>query len=196
MREENDLIRMAKSAPAATLLLALNILAYVLECILGAPKDLNVMVRMGANVVPEVLQGEVWRFLTCMFLHFDVKHLFSNMLGLFFMGGIMEQELGHARFTLLYFLSGIAASALSFLFCLLSQSYPVSAGASGAVFGIIGSMAMTMWKRRGNFRGMHPRNLAFMVFYSLFSGFTTSGIDNAAHVGGLAAGFLLTGLFR
>ena len=196
MREENDLVRMAKAAPVTTVLTALNILVFAWSSLIGAADDAEIMIKIGANYAPEVMQGEVWRFVTCMFLHFDVRHLFSNMLGLFFLGGIVEQELGHVRFGVLYFASGICGSFFSFALCMLTGRASVSAGASGAVFGIIGSMAMMMIQRHGKFRGMRPGNLAFMVIYSLFSGFTTSGIDNAAHVGGLTAGFLLTGIFQ
>ncbi len=195
-----DLLLMAKAAPAATTLVILNMLAFFLSMKAGALDDIGVMVKIGANYAPAVLQGEVWRFLTAMFLHFDLKHLFSNMLGLFFLGGLVEQEFretlpsGSLRFVVLYLVSGLFASLVSFLSSLLSGSYPVSAGASGAVFGTIAGLAMIVIKRKGRFRNLRPANVVFMVLYSIFSGFTTAGIDNAAHIGGFLSGLVLTAL--
>ncbi len=190
-QNQNDLLRTAKSAPAVTVLTAANILIFLGCSFFGSPEDMEFMINAGASFPPLILRGQFWRLFSCMFLHFSAEHLFSNMLGLFFLGSIIEQELGSFRFLFLYLLSGLSGSLVSMFFSVALSRNTVSAGASGAVFGIIGALVMLRLRKQGKFRGLYPRNLFFMAFYSLFAGFTSTRIDNAAHVGGFLAGMLL-----
>jgi len=142
------------------------------------------------NVYDVLVRKEYGRILWAMFLHGDISHLFNNMVMLFFMGAMIEKEVGHVRYVLLYFFSGIGGNLLSLLVKVLNDDRSASLGASGAVFGLDGVLlAMVLFSGR-KMENVTPLRVLFMIAYSLYSGFTGENIDNAAHVGGLAAGFL------
>lgn len=134
---------------------------------------------------------DYWRIITAMFLHSSIDHLFSNMIILFFVGAIIEKEIGHIKFAILYLMSGVCGNLLSLLEKVTTESRAYSIGASGAVFGLDGALlAMVLfWDRK--LLQVTPARVAAMILLSVYSGFTGDNIDNAAHVGGLAAGFLL-----
>ncbi|TQK53058.1 membrane associated rhomboid family serine protease [Streptomyces sp. SLBN-118] len=130
--------------------------------------------------VDGVAEGEWYRLFTSMFLHQQIWHIAFNMLGLWWLGGPLEQALGRIRYLVLYLLSGLAGSALTYL---LEAPDKASLGASGAIFGLLGATAVLM--RRLNY-DMRPV-IALLALNLLFT-FTWSGIAWEAHVGGLAAG--------
>lgn len=137
-----------------------------------------------------LVHGEYGRIIWSMFLHADVNHLFSNMIILFFLGSMIEKELGHVKYALLYFLSGIGGGLLSLLYKVMTSSMVPSVGASGAVFGLDGVLLamVLLWNER--LPNVTPSRVALMILLSLYSGFTGGNIDNAAHIGGLLVGFL------
>lgn len=137
-----------------------------------------------------LVHGEYGRIVWSMFLHADVNHLFSNMIILFFLGSMIEKELGHVKYALLYFLSGIGGGLLSILYKVMTNSMVPSVGASGAVFGLDGVLLamVLLWNER--LPNVTPSRVALMILLSLYSGFTGGNIDNAAHIGGLLVGFL------
>lgn len=130
--------------------------------------------------VEGVAQGQWYRLLTSMFLHGSVIHILFNMLSLWWIGGPLESALGRARYLALYFVSGLAGSALSYLLAAPNQP---SLGASGAIFGLFGATAVLM--RRLNY-DMRPV-IALLVINLIFT-FGWSGIAWQAHIGGLVAG--------
>ena len=135
--------------------------------------------------------GQWYRILTCMFLHADITHLVGNMMLLYFLGDIVERALGHFKYLLLYLGSGIAGSFASMAFSYYFMDDRSSLGASGAIFGMIGGLLWVLLRNRGKLEIMTVPKILFLISYSLFSGFTGSNIDNAAHVGGLFSGFIL-----
>lgn len=142
------------------------------------------------NVLDVLEDGEYGRIIWSMFLHADINHLFSNMLILFFLGSMIEKEIGHIRYVILYFLSGIGAGVLSVMFKAMTNSMVPSLGASGAVFGLDGVLLamVLLWNER--LPSVTPARVVLMIALSLYSGFTGGNIDNVAHVGGLLVGFL------
>ena len=135
---------------------------------------------------------DYYRLVTSMVLHADAEHLFSNMLILFFVGANVEHDVGHIPYLLLYFFSGIVGNALSTLYDMYTGTFIPSIGASGAVFGVIGAVAVIVLFGRKNLkRGSNLMiRLGLMIFLSLYSGFRADNIDNAAHIGGLLGGML------
>ncbi len=131
------------------------------------------------------------RISACMFLHADITHLVGNMMLLYFLGDIVERALGHFKYLLLYLGSGIAGSFASMAFSYYFMDDRSSLGASGAIFGMIGGLLWVLLRNRGKLEIMTVPKILFLISYSLFSGFTGSNIDNAAHVGGLFSGFIL-----
>jgi membrane associated rhomboid family serine protease len=133
---------------------------------------------------PAVANGDWWRLITSMFLHAGLLHIAFNMLALWWLGSIVEQLLGHGRYLLLYFVSGLAGSAGA----LLAAPLGFTVGASGAIFGMLGSLLILEWLQTGTFAG--PA-LTLIVINLAFS-FTASGISWGGHIGGLVAGILGT----
>lgn len=167
-------------------LVGINVLVFVICTFTG-----DMLYNAGVLTARAVLErGEYGRILWAVFLHSDVRHLFNNMLILFFLGAMIEKEVGHVRYGVLYFLSGIGGNLLSLWAKAASNDGAGSIGASGAVFGLDGALlAMVLFSGR-RLEGVTPGRVIFMVMYSLYSGFTGVNIDNAAHVGGLVVGFL------
>jgi len=151
------------------------------------------LVKMGALDVPKVVHGrQGWRLITCMWLHAGVVHLLINMLCLVIIGIRLEQEFGFVRIGLVYLISGFGGSLMSALFI---QSN-VSVGASGALFGLIGSMLselITNWSLYAN-KVAALVTLVLVIVVNLALGLLPR-VDNFAHIGGLISGFLLGFVF-
>ena len=126
-----------------------------------------------------------------MFLHFGIEHLINNMLVLFVLGSRLERVIGKLRFIVIYLAGGMTGSVLSLVWDLRQGEYAVSAGASGAVFAVMGAMIYVVIRNKGRLEDLSVRQILVMAVFSLYFGFASSGVDNAAHTGGLAAGFLL-----
>ena len=126
-----------------------------------------------------------------MFLHFGIAHLLNNMLVLFVLGSRLERAAGKIRFLVIYLLGGVAGNVISLLLELDSGDYSVSAGASGAVFAVMGAMIYIVVRNRGWLEDLSWRQIVVMALFSLYFGFASSGVDNAAHVGGLISGGIL-----
>lgn len=138
-----------------------------------------------------LLNREYGRLLWCTFLHSDVEHLFNNMILLLFMGSMLEQNIGHLPYGIIYFLSGIGSSAISLCVKWINNDWSVSLGASGAIFGLDGLLLAMVLILKGRLENIIIGRVMLMIALSLYSGFTSSLIDNAAHVGGLLIGFCL-----
>lgn len=134
---------------------------------------------------------EYYRAFTCMFLHGDIGHISSNMLALFAVGDIVERDLGHIRYILLYLISGLFASATSVFYYHVRGEYTSSIGASGAIYGVAGALLVMFLtnpylRRQENMIRMGI--FVLFLFYPMFIG--SEGIDYAAHLGGFIAGGL------
>ena len=172
-----------KKAPVTVLLILANILVFTAVEFTGGSEDTMHMLQCGAAYTPAIMQGEYYRIFTSMFLHFGPQHLGNNMLVLFVLGGRLERTVGKLKYLLIYLLC---------LFLELdSADFAVSAGASGAVFAVMGAMIYAVIRGRGHIEDLSARQVVIMAAFSLYFGFTSEGVDNAAHVGGLICGFLL-----
>lgn len=138
-----------------------------------------------------VLRREYVRIVSAMFLHGDINHIFNNMVILFFLGAMIEKEIGHIRYGIFYFLSGIGGNIVSLIWKIRTADLASSVGASGAVFGLDGVLLALVLFSGKRMQNVTPGRVMLMIAYSLYSGFTGQNIDNAAHVGGLMTGFLL-----
>jgi rhomboid protease GluP len=157
----------------------------------GGSQNTEVLRAFGANDGWQILQGETWRLFTSMFLHIGLMHLAFNGYALFIFGLEIERLYGPDRFITIYILSGLFGSLASFA---SRGPYVLSAGASGAIFGVIGMhLAFFMIHRQtfGQFGRQRMMNTLFIIGINLFFGFTIPGIDNLAHLGGLIAGFVM-----
>ena len=174
------------------LIIAINVLVYVVMEILGDTEDAAFMLKCGAAYTPWILEGQWYRLFTSMFLHFGIEHLFNNMLLLLFLGDTLEEIVGKWKYLVIYIGGGMAGNLLSVIMDCRSGSAAVSAGASGAVFAVIGGIFIILVKNGGRLQQITASRLLLMIGLSIYHGFRSVGIDNAAHIGGVLAGALLT----
>lgn len=146
------------------------------------------LLEHGALHEPSIRAGEWYRLLTHLFLHGDIWHLGNNMLILFCLGNALEHYVGKFSYAGIYFFSGILAGLGSVVY---NTDSTVSVGASGAVFGVVGAMVWLVLKNKGRLTGFTGPRMIVFVLMSVYAGFVDQGIDNAAHITGLIAGFLL-----
>ncbi len=165
-------------------LVAVNVIVFLICTFTG-----DMLYNKGALSVTGLWQGEWYRLFTSMFLHWNVEHLFSNMIVLYYVGAIVERKLGPVPYMALYLLSGFAGNIFSVGYELLTNAYGSSAGASGAVFGVEGALLFLVMSHRGKLESMTAGRVAFAIAFSLYCGFTSVGVNNAAHVGGVFMGF-------
>jgi membrane associated rhomboid family serine protease len=175
-------------------LIGLNVAVYLAELALGGQSNgtgnwiyehgvLIANAAYGNGTPAGVANGEWWRLITAAFLHYGPIHLGLNMLSLYFVGSILEQIVGRWRYVLLYFVSGLAGSAGALV---VTPNSP-TAGASGAIFGVLG--ALFVLERRGVI-ATGGQVLGLIVLNLVFT-FAIPGISIGGHLGGLAAGILL-----
>lgn len=179
--------------PYITILLTIaNVIVFLLLTLKGMTEDPGFMLNHGAMYVPYIVENEeYYRIFTSMFLHFGFDHLMNNMIVLVVIGSNLEIEIGRMKYLIIYFASGICGNILSAIWDIRIGSYAVSAGASGAIFGLIGALLYVVIRNRGRIGTISGRGIIFMIVVSLYYGFTSGGVDNAAHIGGLLSGFIL-----
>lgn len=170
----------------------INVIVFLVLSFMGDTENADFMVQHGASYTPYIVQdGKYYLLVTSMFLHFGLDHLFNNMVVLIFMGDVLEKKLGKIRYLFIYFGGGIAGNCLSVYMDLQKAQYPVSAGASGAIFAAIGAILWLIIKNKGRLGDISGRKFVLMIVLSVFQGYTSIGVDNAAHIGGLVIGFFL-----
>ncbi len=173
------------------ILIDLNILVFLLMIFSGVNimlPDTESLLKWGANFRPSTLAGQPWRLLTCCFLHIGILHLLFNMYALLYIGILLEPRLGSWRFGIAYLVTGILSSLTS----LYVHELTLSAGASGAIFGMYGvflAMLTTNLIEKSTRKPLLT-SIALFVGYNLMYGMK-GGIDNAAHIGGLVSGIAI-----
>ena len=192
----------ASRAPVTFAIIVANLVVFVGEVIasrsfsslLGVPSD--VLRAFGANFLPLTLGlGQLERVVACCFVHGSLLHVAVNMWSLGQIGPYAEETVGSARFSVLYVVSGIVAS-LSSLFWMSLQNFPVpSVGASGAICGVMGA-ALVVGVRLEGWRSSIARQIGFWLLVIVVYGARATNIDNAAHLGGIAAGCVIATVWR
>ena len=185
-------VRYKPEAVCTVALIVVNVAVFMIMTMFGDTEDAVFMLQHGAMYEPFVIQQhEYYRIITCLFLHFGIEHLLNNMVMLGALGWNLELEIGKVRFFVIYFVSGIAGNILSLFYDLSTENPAVSAGASGAIFGLMGALLYVVILNRGRLGRLSGRGMLIMVALSLYFGFASSGVDNFAHIGGLVSGFIL-----
>jgi rhomboid protease GluP len=170
----------------------INIILWLVTELAGGSASQAVLVKFGALYEPAVLDGEIWRMVSAAFLHIGIIHLAINMYTLYQLGNFVESFFGRGKFIATYVLTAIVASTVSLIF-----SGGISAGASGALFGLTGLLLGNAWaKKTYSFDlPIDEKQLIPFVAYNLIYGFIIPGIDNFAHIGGLLGGLALGFVF-
>lgn len=182
-----------KKSVCAIAFVVINVIVFFVLSFGGATEDAYYMFQHGAMYAPSVfVHGEYYRLFTSIFLHFGFTHLMNNMVSLIILGNYLEPAVGKVRFAIIYIVSGLGGNLLSYGYELMTEDYAISAGASGAVFGLTGALFCLTLLNRGRAAGITRRGMLVMIGVSLYNGFASEGVDNMAHIGGLVFGFLIT----
>ena len=172
----------------------LNLVVFILMALAGGSTDERTLFAFGVKVNSAIAQGQWWRFVTPIFIHIGMLHLLFNSYALWIVGPQVEKLYGGSRFVILYVLTGVAGVAGSYFY----HPDNVSAGASGAIFGLFGVL-LTFGIRYRNvvpphFKRAVGTGVLPIIVINLFIGFTIPQIDNSAHIAGLLAGAALAWL--
>ena len=192
IKEDNELAKifLKKDQPIVTYsIILLNIIVFMLSLL-----DYNMIINYFANYYVNVKNGEIYRLLTACFVHANFLHIFFNMYALYYIGPMVEKYYGKLKYLLIYLGSGIMGSLFSVV---LSNN--VSIGASGAIFGLFGSMLYFGYKYRATLDGFVRSGIIPGLFINLILGFIVPNIDVYGHIGGLVGGLLLSyivGVYR
>lgn len=179
-------------AVCTVIIILINVAVFLVLSVLGNTEDANFMLKHGAMYMPFIVEGhEYYRLFTCLFLHFGMAHLANNMVLLGALGWNLELEIGKIRFIIIYFISGLGGNLVSLYRNIAAEEQFVSAGASGAIFGLMGALFYVVIANRGRMGRLSGRGMLIMIALSLYYGLTSSGVDNYAHIGGLVCGFIL-----
>ncbi len=179
----------SKKLPIVTgVIVAVNVIVYII-CTFGSEMLYN---KYGLTLDGVLRDKEVYRLLTSMFLHGDSTHIFNNMIVVFFLGSILEEKIGRIKYGTVYFVSGLCGNVLSLFLKYLRGINVMSIGASGALFGLDGALLALAIVDKDRIKDLSVPRIVLGVILSLYGGFTSTNIDNAAHVGGLVGGFLCT----
>lgn len=192
-KKRGCIVRKTPEAICTVILIVINAVVFLFLSVLGDTEDAVFMMNHGAMFEPLVVRGhEYYRLFTSLFLHFGMSHLLNNMVLLGALGWNLEFETGKVKFLLIYFISGVGGNLLSLVQNLSLGEQTVSAGASGAIFGLMGALLYVVIANRGRMGHLSGRGVLFMIVLSLYYGFTSEGVDNWAHIGGLACGFIMS----
>ncbi len=176
-----------------TIMVTINVIVFIVLSFMGNTENVEFMVEHGAMFMPYVLlDGEFYRLITCMFLHFGVDHLMGNMIALYFLGDNLERAVGKIKYLVIYLVSGLVAGIGSMIYYLVIRENVVSAGASGAIFGVVGAILYIVLRNKGKLEDITAFRIIIFIGFCLYSGLTSTSTDNAAHLCGLIAGFLLS----
>ncbi|MBP3371108.1 MAG: rhomboid family intramembrane serine protease [Clostridia bacterium] len=187
--EENRgrvLLYLNKKKPWMTyILIGITVAVYVLELIFGAVDDTYRLVLMGAKFNPLIQAGQYWRFLTSALLHANIAHIAMNMVSLYLWGPTIETLYGKWKMLCIYIISAVMGTALSYFL-----SPYVSVGASGAIFGLFGTLISIRIDAPDFFKKVFGKQLAMLIGINVLNGILNRGIDNFGHIGGFIGGVL------
>lgn len=168
-----------------------NVAWFLVTYVTGATDSVEGLLACGAMRSDALLRGEYPALFTAFFVHFDAEHLLNNMLLLLALGALLEQHTGTRSFVAIYLLSGLGGNVATAVWYLaFHKAIAVSAGASGAVFGVVGGFLGALIWNRGRLEDMTTRKFMVFVLLSLYQGFASQGVNNVAHVAGFLCGFV------
>ena len=173
---------------------SINIFIWIIMEIYGGSTNPSNLRRFGAIDSYLIWSGEYWRLATSIFLHIGATHLAINSISLVIMGGLAERLYGHRNFIFIFLITGLLGSSVSYLNI---GNGIVGAGASGAIFGCLGSLVSYFYVRRNSFGKSGKQTLNGLIILALANlafGFVIPAVDNWAHIGGLISG-LASGYF-
>ena len=169
------------------IIMAICIILFILMELSGGSTNSQTLLKYGANLDVLVKNGEYYRLFTCIFLHIGIMHLLCNMYSLYIIGREVENFFGKIKYIIIFILSCIFGSIMSLAF----THNTISAGASGAIFGLLGALLYFGMHYRTYLGEAIKRSIIPIIVVNLIIGFFAEGIDLAAHIGGLVGGVLV-----
>ncbi|MGZ9582952.1 rhomboid family intramembrane serine protease [Paenibacillus marinisediminis] len=182
-----------KQYPVTTALLIINIAMFIVLSLNGGSTNMRTLMEFGAVGKFDYFANQSWRLFTAMFLHIGFEHLLFNMFALFVFAPPLERALGHFRYAVLYLLSGVLGNAAALW---LSDWGTISAGASGAIFGVYGAYLFIGIFQRRALDEASRKTIYVILAIGVIQSFIMTNVSWSAHLGGLAAGFIIMGLMR
>lgn len=187
IRKNEDVFKIKKPIVTYSIILIHLILFLAMYIFGNGSRDSHTLVQFGASFVPFIKLGEYYRLITSAFLHIGVLHFLFNNYALYVIGPQLESFFGRGKFLCIYLFSAVAGNLFSMLFI-----DSISAGASGAIFGLLGALLYFGYHYRIYLGNVIKSQIIPLILINLFIGFTMSGINNAAHIGGLLGGVLIS----
>lgn len=187
MKKEKKLEKIfSPKKPVVTyILIVLNLMVFLYGVLYGNDE----LISMFGNNYELVQNGEFYRLFTCMFVHADIMHILFNMIALYSIGPVVERYYGKSKFLLIYLVSGLLGSIFSGVFMTANS---ISIGASGAIFGLLGSICYFTYYYRATLQGILRGSIMPVIIINLVIGLISSSIDLSAHIGGLLGGILVS----
>lgn len=182
-----------KPAVFTYIMIACNVLIWMMMEVMGDSTDTRTLIKFGAMQYElVVVQGEYYRLFTAMFLHIGVMHLFYNMFSLYIFGYRLERYLKRWQYAYIYILSGLIGSLSSMAGSYITEAHAVSAGASGAVYGLMGSLLIIAHRVKKPIDGVTSYIIWIMFVLGMVHSVLTPNVDIFAHIGGFIGGILIT----
>tara|TARA_B110000438_G_scaffold27768_1_gene26709 strand:+ start:13591 stop:14433 length:843 start_codon:yes stop_codon:yes gene_type:complete len=196
-----------KSSPITASLMIINLLMYLIQEISGGSKSTVNLCRLGAKCDFFISQGEYWRFITATFMHIGFIHILLNLVGLYIFGRLVEKEFSKNKYLIIYLFCGFSATVFSYwsgsafmdkeninLLSCAEGLGAIGAGASGAIFGLLGSYASYLLLNK-NVLGKHGTesliSIGVLIFINVVYGSWGGDVDQIAHISGLVCGFAI-----
>ena len=180
-----------KGSTVTISLIVINVMVYLISAMISrniVDIDSRTLLEMGAKYNPLISRGEVWRLFTAAFLHGGILHIACNMYSLYAVGTQVEKIYGKVKYIIIYILSALGSSILSYLLAPKS----LSVGASGAIFGVLGALLVFVIKEKDKLSKGTLGNIIAVIGLNLYIGFTIPNIDNYGHIGGLIVGIIIS----
>ena len=178
-----------KTPSITYIIMGICVFLFIMMYIFGnGSESTSTLIKFGANYDLLTKSGEYYRLFTCMFLHIGIWHLLCNMYSLYIIGKEIENLYGKSKYLVIYVLSGLCGSILSLAF----SHNTISAGASGAIFGLLGALLYFGYYYRTYLGATIRSSIIPVIILNLIIGLLTPGISNSAHIGGLVGGILVS----
>ncbi len=171
-----------------TLLIAVNIIYFLVLEFTGSSLDIHHMIDFGALQRKYVLEyGQYYRLVTAMFMHYGIGHISGNMLILYLIGDNLERAIGSIKYLFFYLVTGVIANCATLFY---DRPSSVSAGASGAVFAVMGALLYILILNKGRLEDLTAQRIGATLLISFYSGLRATNVGNIAHFNGALFGFV------
>lgn len=183
------LINFYKRSKVTFVFLTIMIIYFIFISLNGGTTNVEALIKYGAFVPPFIVEyKEYYRFVTSIFIHIGIMHIFFNGYALYILGPQMERLMGTKKYILFFLLTGIAGNLATFFFNFVS----ISAGASGSLFGLFGALLYLTHRHKEMITSEGRKSILRLLLINLILTFAVQSISTTAHIGGLVVGYLLS----